>query len=61
MLPTSPEQVRYIYKTPGALLTYQIPDDDDQDGSQNIGSIQTPCMADSPRRSQSPSLGADVM
>jgi len=47
--PTSP-QLRYIYETPEASLTHQIPYDDDWDGPWNVGSIQTPDMADSPRR-----------
>jgi len=38
--PTSPQQVRYIYETLGAPVTYQIPDDDNRDGPRNVGSYR---------------------
>jgi len=40
---------RYIYDALGALLTYQIPYDGDQDGPRNTGFIQTLDVADSLR------------
>jgi hypothetical protein len=45
----SPYIPRYIYETPESPTTDQIPDDGDRDGPRNVGSIQTPDMADSPR------------
>jgi len=39
----------YIYEALGIPLTYQIPDDGDIDGSQNVCFIQTPDTADSLR------------
>jgi hypothetical protein len=41
---------RYIYEALCAQLTYQIPDYGDRDGPRNVGFIQTPDVADSPRR-----------
>jgi hypothetical protein len=40
----------YIYEAQWALVSYHIPDDEDQDGPRNIGFFYTSDAADCPRR-----------
>jgi hypothetical protein len=40
----------HIYEAPWALVSYHIPDDEDRDGTRNIGFFYTSDAADCPRR-----------